>query len=446
MGTNAVPALAASGSRDMSLILFAPSTAGTYYYGACVDAVSDESNTGNNCSSGVRVTVEEDAGTGAPDLVVESPSVSDSTLTTGETFTFSATVRNRGNGRSGSTTLRYYRSPNSSITTSDTQVGTDSVFDLSASGSSPESVSLTAPSSAGTYYYGTCVDAVSGESNTGNNCSSGTSVTVSDNGGGSGGTGVSGGDGVVPEIEMVSIPGGTFQMGDLSGDGLPWERPVHSVTVPAFKLGKYEVTYAQWDACSADGGCEARYNVCTCEPQFDDCTADGGEYQYGDEESNCPFTFATWFNAYAFIDWLNSKTDGGYRLPTEAEWEYAARAGSTTKYSWGDDIGHNRANCDHDCGDQWIGPAPVGSFPANAWGLHDMHGNVLEWVQDCWNDNYEGAPSDGSAWETGDCSASPARGGSWRVDPWFLRSASRYIFDRSFDPLGIARGFRLAQD
>ena len=179
VGTDSVSGLSASDNSPESVSLTAPSAARTYYYGACVDAVSGESNTGNNCSSGIRVTVEEDAGTGAPDLVVESPSVTDSTLTAGEAFTFRATVRNQGTGRAGSTTLRYYRSDNSGITTGDTQVWTDSVSGLSASDNSPESVSLTAPSTARTYYYGACVDSVSGESNTGNNCSTGVRVTVS---------------------------------------------------------------------------------------------------------------------------------------------------------------------------------------------------------------------------------------------------------------------------
>ena len=185
VGTDSVSGLPASDSSPESVSLTAPSAARTYYYGACVDSVSGESSTGsNNCSSGVRVTVEEDAVTGAPNLVVESPSVSDSTLTAGETFTFRATVHNRGAGPSEATTLRYYRSDNSGITTADTQVGTDSVSGLSASDNSPESVSLTAPSTARTYYYGACVDSVSGESNTGNNCSTGVRVTVSDSGGG----------------------------------------------------------------------------------------------------------------------------------------------------------------------------------------------------------------------------------------------------------------------
>ena len=153
----------------------APSTAGTYYYGACVDSVTGESNTTNNCSSGVTVTV---AVATAPDLVVGAPSVDDSSPTTGASFTLSATVRNQGSGSSAATTLRYYRSTDSSITSSDTAVGTDSVSGLSASGTSDESIDQTAPSTAGTYYYGACVDSVTGESNTTNNCSSGVTVTV----------------------------------------------------------------------------------------------------------------------------------------------------------------------------------------------------------------------------------------------------------------------------
>ncbi len=176
VGTDSVGGLSASGTSPESISVTAPSTAGTYHYGACVDSVSGESNAGNNCSSGVAVAVGTPP---APDLVVGSPSVSDNSPTTGESFTLSATVRNRGNGSSAATTLRYYRSADSSISSSDTAVGTDSVGGLSASGTSPESISVTAPSSAGTYYYGACVDSVSGESDTTNNCSSGIAVTVS---------------------------------------------------------------------------------------------------------------------------------------------------------------------------------------------------------------------------------------------------------------------------
>ncbi len=182
VGTDSVSGLSASGTSAESISLRAPSSAGTYYYGACVASVSDESNSNNNCSTGVRVTVSSGSGGGGssrPDLIVQSPSVSDNTLTTGQSFTLRATVRNSGTGRSASTTLRYYRSSNSTISTSNTQVGTDNVSGLSASATSSESISLTAPSSSGTYYYGACVASVSGESNTGNNCSTGVRVTVS---------------------------------------------------------------------------------------------------------------------------------------------------------------------------------------------------------------------------------------------------------------------------
>ena len=197
-----------------------------------------------------------------------------------------------------------------------------------------------------------------------------------------------------------------------------------SGAVPAFRLGKYEVTFAQWDACVSDGGCDDN----------------------GDGRGNQPVIYVSWDDVQSFIDWLNNKTGGNYRLPTEAEWEYAARAGTTTKYSWGNDIGSNRANCYNDeCGDSWDYTAPVGSFPANPWGLHDMHGNVWEWVQDCLNYDYVGAPTDGSAWTSGNCSQRVVRGGAWGDDAWNLRSASRGRGGRTgrFDG---SNGFRLAQD
>ena len=224
---------------------------------------------------------------------------------------------------------------------------------------------------------------------------------------------------------MVSIPGGTFRMGDLSGEEYDNGLPVHTVTVPSFRLGRYEVTFDQWEACLADGGCNGY------RPH---------DWALG---GNRPIA-GSWSDARSFIDWLNRKIGGNYRLPTEAEWEYAARAGSDAKFSWGNDVGNNRANCDS-CGSQWDGglAAPVGSSPANAWGLHDMHGNVSEWVQDCWNDSYEGAPTDGSAWESGDCSQRVVRGGNWLKSPWYMRSAHR---DATFGSYQGYYGFRLARD
>ena len=175
VGTDAVGALAASGSSAQSISLTAPATAGTYYYGACVDTVTDESDTTDNCSSSVQVDVEAPK---YPDLKVGAPSVSDDRPAAGASFTLSATVSNTGSGESPATLLRYYRSTDSTITSSDTEVGTDAVGVLSASGTSAQSISLTAPATAGTYYYGACVDAVTDESDTTDNCSASVQVDV----------------------------------------------------------------------------------------------------------------------------------------------------------------------------------------------------------------------------------------------------------------------------
>ena len=238
--------------------------------------------------------------------------------------------------------------------------------------------------------------------------------------------------------EMVSIPGGTFRMGDLSGEGDDDEKPVHSVTVPDFKLGKYEVTFAQWNACVADAGCGSY-------APHDNGWGRGNRW----DRYSRPVIRVSWDDAQSFISWLNAKTGENFRLPTEAEWEYAARAGSITEYSWGDAIGENRANC-NGCGSRWVNwdrrrSAPVGSFPANAWGLHDMHGNVGEWVQDCWTDSYLRAPSNGRARTSGYCGRRVVRGGAWGLTPRDLRSASRGWYARANrNSHGI--GLRLAQD
>ena len=174
VSTDAVPELAASSRFAEVHSERLPTAPGTYYYGACVDAVAGESNTANNCSRSVKVTVPEPQ----PDLVVGSASVDDSNLNTGDSFTLSATVRNAGDEQSAATTLRYYRSTDSRISSSDTEIGTDAVGALAASGTSAESISLTAPSTAGTYYYGACVDAVTDESDTTNNCSSSVTIAV----------------------------------------------------------------------------------------------------------------------------------------------------------------------------------------------------------------------------------------------------------------------------
>ena len=227
--------------------------------------------------------------------------------------------------------------------------------------------------------------------------------------------------------EMVVIPAGSFRMGCVSGvvcyDD---EKPVHQVTIPqALAVGKYEVTFAEWDACVSAGGCGYR-----------------PEDAWG--RGRHPVMRVFWEDAQSYVRWLSSETGAEYRLLSESEWEYAARAGSVTAYSWGSQIGSGRANC-NGCGSQWDfeQTAPVGSFSPNAFGLHDMHGNVWEWVQDCWNDSYNGVPSNGSAWQSGECSRRVKRGGSWGDRSGNLRSANRLWYptvNRNFDV-----GFRVAR-
>ena len=178
VGTAQVRALSASGNSRESIPVTAPSTAGEYYYGACVDAVTNESDTNDNCSVSVRVDVSEPSQQTAPNLSVSSPSVDNSSPTTGALFSLSATVSNTGDGEAAATTLRFYRSADATITNSDKLVGTAQVSALSASGNSRESIPVTAPTAAGEYYYGACVDAVTNESDTNDNCSAGVLVTV----------------------------------------------------------------------------------------------------------------------------------------------------------------------------------------------------------------------------------------------------------------------------
>ena len=224
--------------------------------------------------------------------------------------------------------------------------------------------------------------------------------------------------------EMVVMPAGRFRMGDLSGFGPGDEKPVREVVIARpFAMSKYEITFEDHDKFT-----------------YPDKVDDLG---WGRER--LPVIYVSWDDANEYAAWLSAQTGKHYRLPTEAEWEYAARAGSTTEYSRGNDVGRNRANCHNDdCGDRWEYTAPAGSFPANAFGLHDMHGNVWEWVQDCWNDSYAGAPGSGGARTSGDCSLRVIRGGSWLYSTWFLRSALRFWFPRTLGTYHV--GFRLARD
>ena len=213
MGRHEVGALSAGATSTLSFAAVAVSSAGTYSatIGVYVNSVSGESNTDNN-GSHVRVTVSgTGGGGGSPDLIVESLSVDDNTLTTGQSFTLSATVRNQGNASAAATTLRYYRSSNAAISTDDTEVGTDAVSTLSAGATSAESINLNVASDAGTYYYGACVDAVTGESNTDNNCSSGVTVTVSGGGGGTSNLGACRVGLVVRPNQSCTVSGGSLR-------------------------------------------------------------------------------------------------------------------------------------------------------------------------------------------------------------------------------------------
>ncbi|MCY3822110.1 MAG: formylglycine-generating enzyme family protein [Gammaproteobacteria bacterium] len=203
---------------------------------------------------------------------------------------------------------------------------------------------------------------------------------------------------------MVVIPAGRFSMGCRS-DCRYSEEPVHEVVIPeAFALSVHEMTFEDYDRF------KRRDRV--------------ADESWG--RGRRPVINVSWDDAMEYVVWLSSQTGAEYRLPSEAEWEYAARAGSVAKYAWGNEVGSGKANC-AGCGSRWDGrvTAPVGSFASNGWGLHDMHGNVFEWVEDCWNDSYEGAPSDGSAWLEGECVLRVSRGGSWGAPPRALRAAYR---------------------
>lgn len=196
--------------------------------------------------------------------------------------------------------------------------------------------------------------------------------------------------------EMVVIPAGEFLMGCFGTPMLPdaqchgREEPLRRIKIPRpFAVSKYEVTFEDYD-------------------RFTGPTERAADDGWG--RGRRPAINVSWLEAQAYVEWLSRETGETYRLLSETEWEYAARAGSTGRMEWGD----NKANCGR-CGSRWDGEqtAPAGSFSANRWGLHDMLGNVEEWVQDCWNRNYVGAPSDSAAWTEGDCEHRVMRGGSW---------------------------------
>ncbi len=235
--------------------------------------------------------------------------------------------------------------------------------------------------------------------------------------------------------EMVVVPAGSFTMGSPPTEPGRYDNdgPQHPVNfAKAFAVGKVEVTFAEWDACVNDGDCMA--------------AKDEG---WGRERQ--PVINVSWEDAQAYVAWLKRKTGQPYRLLSEAEWEYVARAKTIAPYWWGATASHGYANYGKDkcCGglavgkDQWETTAPVGRFPANGFGLHDLHGNVWEWVEDCWHATYAGAPDNGSAWTTEECKYRVVRGGSWYFNPRNLRSALRVNLIPGLSNNDI--GFRVAR-
>ena len=225
--------------------------------------------------------------------------------------------------------------------------------------------------------------------------------------------------------ELALVPAGTLMMG--STDGFAFETPVHEVTISkAFFIGRREVTFDEWDACVSEGGCQ---------------------YQPGDRGQGRglrPASDLDWNDAKSFVAWLSRKTGKTYRLPTEAEWEYAARAGTKTAFYWGNAIEKDRANCTG-CNSQALNQTvATGTFPPNPLGLLDMAGNAAEWVEDCWDNNYKAAPKDGSALTKPDCRERVLRGGSFNNDQRFVRTAARFKYD--FDVRYYTNGFRVVRE
>jgi formylglycine-generating enzyme required for sulfatase activity len=236
--------------------------------------------------------------------------------------------------------------------------------------------------------------------------------------------------------DMVIIPAGEFKMGDLSGNGEGDELPVRAVAVKAFAIGRYEISFNQYDVFAQATGRELP-----------------DDQSWGRDQR--PVINVSWEDAMAFAQWLTASTGMAFRLPAEAEWEFVARSGASSVYSYGDDVSQL---CQHgntadlsaksgwrnmSCADGFSTTAPVGSFQANSLGVYDMHGNVWEWVADCWYRNYDGAPDTSEARE-GKCTSKGQRGGSWFYGTDEARSSYRSngnVKDRS-----VTLGFRLARD
>jgi formylglycine-generating enzyme required for sulfatase activity len=220
---------------------------------------------------------------------------------------------------------------------------------------------------------------------------------------------------------MVKLPAASYLMGS-AGNSLNFEeRPQHPVDLPAYAIGKYEVSFAEYD-------------------RFAQATGRHLPYDEGWGRGDRPAINVSWKDAVAYTRWLSKQTAHKYRLPSESKWEFAARAGTTTAFWWDGKTDGSPANC-FDCGSRWDGTstAPVGSFPANSFGLYDTAGNVQEWTEDCYHSDYQDAPSDGSTWQAPRCTQRVVRGGSYTSPLESVRSARRgqYDQDTRLDNLGF---------
>jgi formylglycine-generating enzyme required for sulfatase activity/class 3 adenylate cyclase len=222
----------------------------------------------------------------------------------------------------------------------------------------------------------------------------------------------------VSEPDMQTLRGGSFTMGSNEDAS---EKPLHQVTIKPFAISRYPISVREWNACAAAKTCAF--------------VASG--------KDDAPVTNVSWSDAKQFVGWLANTTGKAYRLPSEAEWEYAARGGTQTKYWWGDQFQAGMANCKN-CSDTPAAEQPikVGSFKPNPFGLYDMGGGVDQWVEDCWHKTYQGAPSDGSPWIGGDCTAHVIRSGSWKNDERYARPANRDSYDTNVRY--PTHGFRVA--
>lgn len=275
---------------------------------------------------------------------------------------------------------------------------------------------------------------------------------------------------------MMALPAGSYTMGSPAAEpgADPIEGPQHRVDVRAFAIGKFDVTRGQWAAFASATHRPTQLGCAWTGRGMNDAKGSWSDTGFAQEDDSHPVVCVSWNDACDYVRWLSATTHHDYRLPSEAEWEYAARAGTKTAYPWGAAASHEQANygADKCCSglasgrDKWVNTSPVGSFPPNAFGLFDMHGNALQWMRDCFASSYAGLPTDGSAYEThvtlkltGDlasmsgtdsCAYHVLRGGDWGDYPALIRSGFRSLAPPPGSPAGDYRsggvGFRVVRE